>query len=202
VKPTDILTGEHRVIEQVLDCLAKMADLCTSEGRLEKQPAKDAIAFFRNFADRCHHGKEEVHLFAAMDSRGFPRDGGPTGVMLREHELGRMHVRQMDENVDAAAAGDSEALGQFAEHARSYVELLREHIRKEDHCLFPMANQAFSESDQRALMTAFKKVEAEDMGEGTHQAHVKIANDLADRYGVPRATVGHDARQGYACGHS
>ena len=40
-----------------------------------------------------------------MEAKGFPREGGPTGVMLHEHELGRAHVRGMDEAIELAAAG-------------------------------------------------------------------------------------------------
>ena len=144
MKPTEILSGEHRVIEQVLNCLEAIVRQARSAGRLDRQSAKDAVAFFRNFADRCHHGKEEAHLFPALEAKGFPRDGGPTGVMLYEHEQGRAHVRGMDENIEAAAAGDPAALERFVEHAEGYVALLREHIYKEDHILFQLADRTLS----------------------------------------------------------
>jgi hemerythrin-like domain-containing protein len=84
MRATEILTHEHRVIEQVLGCLEAMGAEARAAGRLDGAAAQDAVAFFRNFADRCHHGKEEVHLFPALEAKGFPRDGGPTGVMLDE----------------------------------------------------------------------------------------------------------------------
>jgi hemerythrin-like domain-containing protein len=199
--PTEILSHEHRIIEQVLACLERMTQKFALERRLDAQSAREAVDFFRTFADRCHHGKEEAHLFPAMEAAGSPRQCGPTAVMLREHELGRLHVREMAAAIDAAAAGDAGALGRFVEHARAYVELLREHIQKEDHCLFPMANQLFTEKDQEGLMAAFGKVEAEEMGKGTHENYVKIADALAEKYGVARtatAAAGHGA---CGCGH-
>ena len=152
MKPTEILSSEHRVIERVLDCLEAIVRQAKAAGRLEPQPARDAVAFFRDFADRCHHGKEEAHLFPALEAKGFPRQGGPTGVMLREHEQGRTHVRGMAEAIDAAATGDAAALGQFIEHAKGYLALLREHIYKEDHVLFQLADRTLSEADQQALV--------------------------------------------------
>ncbi len=68
--PTEILSGEHRVIEQVLDCLEKMIQQSVGDGRLNGHAARQAVDFFRGFADRCHHGKEETHLFPAMESKG------------------------------------------------------------------------------------------------------------------------------------
>lgn len=187
MKPTEILYNEHRVIEQVLECLERMAREATTVGKLNAQSARNALAFFRNFADRCHHGKEEARLFPMMEARGFPREGGPTGVMRHEHEIGRAHVRAMAESLDAAASGDPAALLRFVENADGYCVLLRDHIQKEDHCLFPMADRAFSESDHKDLLAQFEQVEAEDMGAGTHEAYLLIANELADRYGVARA---------------
>ena len=69
MKPTDLLSNEHRVIEQVLDCLEKMVARSAEHQQLEEEPARQAVDFFRNFADRCHHGKEEAHLFPAWKQR-------------------------------------------------------------------------------------------------------------------------------------
>ncbi len=187
MKPTEILSGEHRIIEQVLDCLEKMGQDCTVRGRLDHTSAEQAVEFFRNFADRCHHGKEETCLFPAMEAKGFPRQGGPTGVMLYEHEQGRAHVRGMADAIEGATAGESEAVSQFVTHARGYVGLLREHIEKEDHCLFTMANQTLTENDQQKLLDAFENVELEHMGLGTHEKFLSVAEELADRFGVTRA---------------
>lgn len=184
MKPTEILRNEHRVIEQVLNCLEAMVRRARSAGRLDGAPAHEAIAFFRNFADHCHHGKEEDHLFPALEAEGVPREGGPIGVMLHEHELGRAHLRGMDENVAAAATGDAPAVAQFISHAEGYVAVLREHINKEDHVLFPLAERALTEKDQQRLLVEFRRVEAEEMGAGTHERYLHVAQELAKQYGV------------------
>ena len=73
MKPSDIFSSEHRVIQQVLNCLEKIAE-APHEGQVGRQSAKEAIDFFRIFADRCHHGKEEAHFFPAMEAKGFSRE--------------------------------------------------------------------------------------------------------------------------------
>jgi hemerythrin-like domain-containing protein len=201
MKPTEILSSEHRIIEQVMNCLEAIVRQAKEAGRLDGQSAKDAIAFFRNFADRCHHGKEEVHLFPALEAKGFPREGGPTGVMLHEHEEGRAHVRGMDDNLAAAAAGDPAALQQFIAHAEGYVSVLREHIYKEDHILFQLADRALTAEDQKGLLAAFGRVEAEEMGAGTHETYLKIAEDLSKRYGVTATATAAPAGH-FHCGHT
>lgn len=187
MKPTEILRNEHRVIERVLHCLEAMVRRARSAGRLDGESAHEAVAFFRNFADHGHHGKEEDHLFPALEAEGFPREGGPIGVMLHEHELGRAHLRGMDENIDAAAAGDAAALGQFISHAEGYLAVLRQHIDKEDHVLFPLAERTLSEETQQRLLAEFRRVEAEEMGAGTHERYLQVAHELAKQYGVAAA---------------
>jgi hemerythrin-like domain-containing protein len=201
MKPTDILMTEHRIIEQVLNCLEKIAKTAATGAPLDRQDATDAVAFFRTFADKCHHGKEEAHLFPALEEHGFPHDGGPVGMMLYEHDLGRGHVRGLAEAIDGAANGDAQARKQFVEHALGYLNLLRQHIQKEDNILFMMANQALSEADQKKLLQAFEHVEHEEMGAGTHEKYLAIANRLADRYGVPRASTNSPDPHSCSCGH-
>jgi hemerythrin-like domain-containing protein len=197
---TEILSQEHQVILQVLDCLERIIQESTVNGRLEAQPARDAIEFFQMFADKCHHGKEETHLFTTMEARGFPHDNGPTAVMRMEHTQGRNHIRAMNEAVEAAAQGNAAAIQRFAQAGRSYVDLLRLHIEKEDHCLFPMANQNLNQQDQRDLLAAFAKTETEHMGAGTHEKYLAVAAALSERYGVTE----HAAACGChscGCGH-
>lgn len=204
MKPTELLMDEHRVIEQVLAAVGRMADEAQASGTLDAEHARDAVEFFRNFADRCHHAKEETHLFTLMEERGFAREDGPTGVMLHEHEQGRAHVRAMGELITPAAAGDTAALARWNEHARAYIDLLGQHIQKEDQCLYPMANQALSAADQEELARRFESVEHLEMGLGTHERYLKIADELAEHYRVPRATAaaGHGGGGcGGGCGH-
>lgn len=194
-----VLKNEHRVIEQVLNCLEKIAEEGVKGDKLNGEAAGQALEFFKNFADRCHHGKEEDHLFPMMEANGFPREGGPTGVMLYEHDLGRKHIQGMRSQLAAASAGNTEAVLQFAGHARDYVRLLRDHINKEDHCLFAMAERALSPDKQAELYAAFERVETEHMGEGTHERWLAVANALAEQYDVPRAT--ETANHSGCCGH-
>ena len=119
-----------------------------------------------------------------MEAKGFPREGGPTGVMLVEHDQGRQYVRAMDAAVEAASQGDVGAVKEFAENAQQFIQLLRAHIEKEDHCLFSMANKAFSEPEQGDLLVKFEQVEREEGGTDTAAKYLKIADDLAARYEV------------------
>jgi len=197
--PTEIMMEGHRLIEQVLNCLEKIVQQATADRKLEKRSALEVIDFCRSFADGCHHAKEEAHLFPVMQANGFSGGCSPVAVMQREHELGRLYIQGMAATSEAASTGDPEALKWFVQHGQSYVKLLREHIQKEDTCLFPTANHRLAESDQQQLLAAFAKVEAEENRKGTHDKYHALANELADRLGVSRVETDHP-RQGGGCG--
>ena len=196
--PFEILVEEHRVIEQVLRCLEKMTRRFEAKKKIDTAAATDALEFFKNFADKCHHGKEEDRLFPALEKKErFPGGCGPTEVMRAEHEHGRTLVRGMSEAIADAKRKEPVAVGRFSRYARRYVALLREHIHKEDNCLFPNAMRSLKEGEREALRHAFEKVEHEEMGVGTHEKFLSLANSLADRYGVPRA----QSKVGGCCHH-
>ena len=178
MRPTDILTDEHKVILMVCDAAEREAQSMRSSGTVDAEKIAKMVDFFRTFADRCHHAKEEDLLFVRMADRGFPRDFGPVGMMLHEHVQSRSNVAAVADNVAAAAAGDARALAAVCENLLAYASLLRSHIYKEDNILYPMANQAFSEADQAALSAEFERVENE-IGAGVHEKYHRIAHELA-----------------------
>lgn len=175
-KPSQILSDEHRVIERVLSAL----DALTRRPAAQALPEwKKALDFIRQFADACHHFKEEQVLFPAMEEHGIPKEGGPIGMMLIEHEEGRGYVRAMAAAIAAVEAGEEAANDTLGQNAQAYIRLLREHIVKEDEILYPMAERVIPVAEQSAMLARFAEHEAKDMGAGTHQRYVKLAEELA-----------------------
>jgi hemerythrin-like domain-containing protein len=127
-----ILEEEHKVILSVLDVLARVIERTRREGKIPEADAHDLVIFFREYADQCHHSKEEDSLFPAMEAAGFPSEGGPTAVMRMEHAMGRKLVTDM---ADELKRGSAEP---FCARADEFHALLSQHIKKEDHCLFPI----------------------------------------------------------------
>ncbi len=184
MKATDVLMSEHQVIQQVLAVLEAIAGHAEADGILDREEARQTIDFFRTFADGCHHAKEEQHLFPLLESHGLPREHGPTGVMLHEHELGRNLLNQMTD-----ALGEGMTARAFVAPAREYVSLMREHIWKENERLFRMAERLLGANEDDELLHAFQTVEHAVSGAETHQHYLDLANHLADRYGVTRVNA-------------
>jgi hypothetical protein len=77
----------------------------------------------------------------------------------------------------------------YAREARGYVDLLRQHIMKEDEILFRMAQAMLTPEDDARILDAYRAVEHDDMGDGTHERMLGIADALAATWVVPRASA-------------
>jgi len=172
--PRRVLMDEHRVIERVLEAMERMIEADV----MDRAFVLGAVDFIRNFADGCHHAKEEDHLFPAMEKAGLPREGGPIGCMLHEHEQGRDFVRRILAGLDAASAGDAGAAAEVRNAVIGYVGLLRQHIQKEDNILFVMSERLLSEDDQKRLIQSFECEEASTPGK--HERYLALADRLAN----------------------
>jgi hemerythrin-like domain-containing protein len=177
--PIEVLMHEHQVILAFCDAAVREASRLREGGPLDLQRVERMLDFIRNFADRCHHLKEENHLFTRMAERGFPVEVGPVAMMLHEHEQGRAHVRAIAEALPRAAAGERAAIVTIADNFTGWADLLRAHIFKEDNVLYPMARQALSAQDLAELEASFEKVERDEMGEGVHERYHQFVHELA-----------------------
>ena len=159
MKATQELKNEHRGIERMLRVLSVLAEK-TERGEALHVPHIDGIMeFLTGFIDKCHHGKEEEFLFPALETAGVKREGGPIGVMLSEHEQGRLLVARLKTHISAHRSGDRQAAGGIRKTVQAYVELLTQHIVKEDTVLFPMADSKLDAGQDETLFEAFERLE-------------------------------------------
>ncbi|MEW6671838.1 MAG: hemerythrin domain-containing protein [Thermodesulfobacteriota bacterium] len=181
--PTQVLKAEHEGILTMLGVFEKIRGIVASSASIPAQHLDEILVFFKEFIDTCHHGKEEKFLFPALQNAGVPREGGPIGVMLTEHETGRKYVRQMREIKKKLSAKSSEARSEFAETAGNYIELLRNHIHKENTVLFQIADKVLAKTEQNRLVEQFNRLEREEIGEGRHESFHSLIDTLSRTYG-------------------
>lgn len=174
---TGILRTEHRLILRVIDVLEILVDRGREGTSVPELGA--CVYFFRLYTDAIHHGKEEDLLFSSLVDHGFPRYQGPIAMMIQEHQLGRSLARQMANELDRVEA-DEAAWRAFEHAARSYIQLLRQHIRKENYGVFDMADDALDEPACRALCDAYDEVCARRFDGETAETLERLANDLAE----------------------
>jgi len=182
MKPTETLIKEHDAILVMLQIAGIVCDKIESGESVNPVHLDQIVEFIREFADKCHHGKEEAMLFKAMEEAGIPRQGGPIGVMLKEHDMGREFVGEMSTAAGAYRGGDDGASMRFAKNARGYIALLSQHIHKENQILFPMADARIPADKQDILQADFDRFEQEEMGSGRHEQLHGILDHLTAQY--------------------
>src|SRR5664279_4331273 len=179
MSPTETLKHEHKIVLMVLEGAEREAAAIKAGAAVHAEKVEQMVDFFKNFVDRCHHAKEERHLFPALAAKGFSPESGPVAVMLHEHEQGRAAVRTIAAALPGARAGDRKAALDLSDALLGYAELLRGHIFKEDNVLFPMADQVLPADEQARLAGAFDEVEQDEIGPGVHERYHQLAHELA-----------------------
>jgi len=191
----DTLMNEHRAIEWVLDGLVGFVEAAVQRGAADRAELARFVEFFREFADACHHGKEEDVLFRAMTDHGFPVNGGPIAVMLHEHAEGRALVGALRQHASGTGAFTAEALRALSGTARAFAAVLGAHIQKEDGVLYPMAEQRLPAGALAEVDAACARFDAARLAD--HERLRALGEALAAHAPVDRPTI---ASLRHACG--
>lgn len=116
----DQLREEHAFIERMVGSLRTFA----AAGATDPDDAAAYLRFFRLYAGRFHHAREEEVLFPALVATEVPADRGPLKILLdAHHTMARM--------LDAMDGGTT------LERAERYGSALLHHIDAENSVLFP-----------------------------------------------------------------
>ncbi len=149
-----ILLKEHENILKVVNALEfKIEQLENKE--IDTTFFKRAIDFIRNYADKFHHAKEEDILFKEFNKYAEEEcvHCNPTEQMLFEHDEGRKSVKMMESGLN------EKNKNKLIEGAKKYIQLIREHIFKEDNILYPMTDDVLSNSTKEKMLKKFKEIE-------------------------------------------
>ena len=80
--------------------------------------------------------------------------------MLAEHEQGRVYIRNMSQAVVDYEVGNAEATALLVKYITDYIELLEQHISKENTMLFSMADKLLSAEMQEKLFDRFETLKS------------------------------------------
>jgi hemerythrin-like domain-containing protein len=176
-KAIEDLVHEH---EAILSSLGILDAMVGRLGRPSPPTAGDLrsfIGFLKEFADKCHHGKEEGIFFPALVKAGIPEKGGPIGQMLADHVEGRKLIKGME-----AAIANTVDTRTFTVAANGYAALLRAHIGKENNVLFPLGEKALTPAQLDVIFDRFEQHEEKVIGHGRHEELHAMLRDLKRKH--------------------
>ncbi len=176
--PLEVLKAEHNFIKKMLGILEKICTCLNNPTTLNNEDISFLMNFFETFVEKCHSQKEEQFLFRELEKNGMPADSGPIAVMIYEHNCMKDLLAGMNK---AILMGN---VAEFTSLAYQYIDLLRNHIYKEDNVLFNMAEEILPGPTKNALTDSFEKFEREVIGEGVHENFHRIGGNLLKKYGI------------------
>ena len=178
-KPVQDLKDEHVGIIVMLDVMKKVAKRLKDREEVKKEHLEKITEFLQNFADKCHHGKEEGILFpevAKNVSNLFM-----VNELLGEHKTGRDYIRGIAESLKYYDTGSPDAY-HIATNMEGYIYLLTEHIKKESESLFPIVDKQISDKVQFEIEERFETLERDVIGEGKHEEYHGWLKELKKVY--------------------
>jgi len=146
---------EHKIILQMVALVKKELK------RLEKYELDPAfidasVDFFRTYADKCHHGKEEDILFKRLSSKKISAEHKKMmDQLIKEHKLGRKNVKALLDAKNRYIKGDKKALNDVKSNLSMLSKFYPIHIEKEDKHFFIPVMKYFSKKEQDTMLKQF-----------------------------------------------
>jgi hemerythrin-like domain-containing protein len=156
MKPIGPLMWEHRLIENMVSLMREEIVMINEESEVRTAFIDVIVDFFRIYADRTHHGKEEDILFRELKKKKM--DSQHETIMnelIEEHIYGRKTVGRLIDAKENFLKGDSDALEKIVECLTEISEFYPRHIEKEDKRFFYPCLEYFSQGEQDEMLHEF-----------------------------------------------
>lgn len=156
--PIGPLMLEHRLIERMAALLKKEAEKTEANGPININFIGIALDFFRSYADRCHHGKEENILFRDLEKKklSFEHKNMLAGL-LQDHIRARELVGKLDSGRLRYLQKESAAANDIKECINKLIDLYKGHIQKEDKQFFIPSMGYFTKREQEKMLCEFEE---------------------------------------------
>ncbi len=167
---------EHRLIERMVELLKKERDAVVKGKKPDNGLILAAADFFRTYADRTHHGKEEDILFRELSKKTLSDEHKRImGELREEHILARKNVRGLSEAIGRYAGGDEGAGTDILSYLDALTELYPAHIEKEDRHFFIPVMGYFTAEEQDKMLKEFYEFDRNMI----HEKYRKVVEDYS-----------------------
>lgn len=166
---------EHRLIERMVKLAGVELEKVRNGKEINPRFIDLFADFMKNYADKCHHGKEEKILFREMEGKKLDKeDAGMVEELKREHVMAREKVGALVNAKERVVAGDGNAREEMTGLLVELVELYPQHIDKEDGTLFLRSMDYFTEKEQEKMTVEFEEFDQNMI----HWRYGKMVADL------------------------
>jgi len=152
--PIGPLMTEHRLIERMVCLMEKELERIKNGEGPDSGFIDEAVDFFRIYADRTHHGKEEDILFRELAKKKIqPGHDKTMQKLINDHVQGRQMVKGLFEaNNEYAEKKDKKSLEQIKGHMEALAGFYPRHIKTEDTEFFKPVMEYFSDEEKENML--------------------------------------------------
>lgn len=181
----DLMMDEHKYILRGLKLFRKLSLEILHSNNVDFVSFEKMILFVRNYADKHHHNKEEVVLFKKMETQlGDHMVKGPLSGMYIEHDLGRQHMKLLEEALLRVKNGDLDSRVDIIANSICYTDLLTRHIEKEDKLIYTFARRSLSQVDLTDVNVSCEKIELQATENQLQKQYIDILEELERKYSI------------------
>ncbi len=179
----DLMVFEHANIKRMLKLVRMFCYKLYNREDVDFNDIDKMMDFIKNYADKHHHGKEELKLFNRMvEHLGVAAQKLVNNGMLVEHDMGRFYMQELKIALDDYKNGNDEAVLDVIANAISYTHLLDRHIQKENDLVYPFAKNNFKKEIMDQINDDCEVFEQEAEKLGTQEKYLQLLDELEEKY--------------------
>ena len=147
---------EHRLIERMVKIITHLQLEISEVEEVDSNFIDTVVDFFKTYADRCHHGKEEDILFKKLATKNLKRIHKTImDELIQEHAYARKTVAKLKETNITYRQDNKEAIWKINDLLKELSTLYPKHIEKEDKHFFYPSMEYLTVQDQNDMQTSF-----------------------------------------------
>ena len=154
--PIGVLTVEHLLIARMMDLMERKLGGIKPDTQPDMVFVDGVMDFARNYADACHHGKEESIFFEKLAVKNLlPEHKKLMDELVLEHIQARKIVANLGIAREDFMKGDPGASRRILTICKSVWQIYPGHMSKEEKVFFPPALGYFSKREQEEMAKRF-----------------------------------------------
>ncbi len=175
MKPIGPLMREHRLIERMVKILEKELIKIKKTDEVDTNVIFSGVDFFRTYADRTHHGKEEDILFRELAKKKLtPEHKKIMNKLVEDHVFARKTVGVLNDANLSVVKGNRGSIKEIISNLEKLVALYPKHIFVEDKEFFYPILEYFSKDEQEVMLQEFWEFDQKMI----HEKYTKMVDDL------------------------
>lgn len=179
--PVGELMIEHRLIDRMLRLMRIEVDRIGELGRADPEFIDSVVSFIKEYADFCHHGKEEKILFARLSEKPISTEMKKmVDDLTQEHILVRNLTNELVRAKDKYMEGKPGGTADIISCINGITVFYPRHVEKEEKHFFMPAMSYFSEDEKTEMMKMFREFDSRLF----HDEFKMIVTSLEERWHI------------------